>query len=428
MSALPMDAQDKNSQIYQPNGPLDQLAYNFANQPAQPQNYGSYDGMGVNVTPPDKGIVMGNYLHNIGMQHIQGQQQQKDQQFLKSIHDVMASNSTREDKIQHLIDLNTQHGGGHLDDTIKQLGDLEKSAGGTNIYVNDPTTGTLKQTGIVPKGSKVVNTPAGVINSNLKEQDAAPIADAIISGQQPPDLTGMYGLAPKVRKAMAEKGFDLTKASTDWTATKTYVKNLNSTQQVRLNQALDSVNQGIDPLRQLSGEFERTNFQPANYLIQGAKLNGVGLDPAKAKKLNQSQMQVAAKYVTQLNLMRDELAQSFSGGYAPTESAFKLADGVLNPLYGDTPLNASLDQVKFNLGVRKSAITGGSPMGLTGPVQQPQAPQNLNQLVTQGGQPQQSQGQASRQLDRNTAMQILQQAGGDKNKARQIAQQQGFVF
>lgn len=414
-------ADKTQSEIYQPNGTLDQLAYSFANQPVQntgPDNSAIIQGMGVNVTPPNKQAVFGNYLHNLGANYVQAQKQQKDQQFLKSVHDVMSSNSTREDKIQHLIDLNTQHGGGHLDDTIKQLGDLNKNSGGTNIYVNDPTTGSLKQTGTVPKGSKVVNTPAGVINSNLKEKDASPIADAIISGQQPPDLAGMYGLAPKVRKAMAEKGFDLTKASTDWAATKTYVKNLNSTQQVRLNQALESVNQGIDPLRQLSGEFERTNFQPANYLIQGSQLNGISLDPRKSKNLNQSQLQVAAKYVTQLNLMRDELAQSFSGGYAPTESGFKLADGVLNPLYGDTPLNASLDQVKFNLGIRKQAIGSGVPMGLNGPVQQGQVPQKTQGQAQQG----------AKQLDRNTAMQILQMAGGDKNKARQIAQQQGYAF
>lgn len=383
-----------SSQIYQPSNTLDQLAYNFASQPVQPQNYRNGQevpmSMGLDVTPPDKGAVLGNYLHNLGSNYVQQRQQQKDQQFLKSVHDVMASNSTREDKIQHLIDLNSQHGGGYLDDTIKQLGDLDKNNGATNVYINDPTTGALKQTGTVPKGSKVVNTPAAVINSNLKEKDASPIADAIISGQQPPDLTGMYGLAPKVRKAMAEKGFDLTKATTDWTATKAYVKNLNSTQQVRLNQALDSVNMGIEPLRQLSGEFERTNFQPANYLIQGAKLNGVSIDANKAKNLNQSQMQVAAKYVTQLNLMRDELAQSFSGGYAPTEAGFKLADGVLNPLYGDTPLNASLDQVKFNLGIRKQAITGGRPMGLNGPV--PQQGQPAPQMPPQGQAPQVPQG------------------------------------
>lgn len=36
--------------------------------------------------------------------------------------------------------------------------------------------------------------------------------------------------------------------------------------------------------------------------------------------------------------------------------------------------------------------------------------------------------QASKQLDKNMAMQFLQQAGGDKNKARQLAKQQGYKF
>ena len=33
---------------------------------------------------------------------------------------------------------------------------------------------------------------------------------------------------------------------------------------------------------------------------------------------------------------------------------------------------------------------------------------------------------ANKPLDRNTAMSILKEAGGDKNKARAIAQQRGF--
>jgi len=187
-------------------------------------------------------------------------------------------------------------------------------------------------------------------------QDATDIAEAIKNGTQPPTLTGLgrTGLAGEVRAKLARDGVDYSKLSRDWVSTTALAKNLNSTQQLRMNQALNSVQTSIDPLRELSKEVERVGFVPANKMIIGAKLNGISLD---TKGLNPDQVKVATKYVTQINLMRDELAQGFMGGGVPTETAFKLTDGILNPAYSKGQLSSALDQLEVNLNIRRNAIS-----------------------------------------------------------------------
>lgn len=67
------------------------------------------------------------------------------------------------------------------------------------------------------------------------------------------------------------------------------------------------------------------------------------------------------------------------------------------------------------LGTKEKDYSGGS----MNPV--------MNQQPTQQ-QPMQQGNQQAKQLDMNTAKQILQQAGGDKDKARMLAKQQGYQF
>lgn len=191
----------------------------------------------------------------------------------------------------------------------------------------------------------------GISNENISS-----IGDAIIAGKQPPDLKGFYGKAPAIKAYLADKGFDLSKASRDWISTQATAKNLNSTQQVRLGQVIDSVHNGIPALRDLSGELERTGFNPLNKIVVETKRNGISLKPKSIKDLTPDQRQIAVKYITQLNLLRDEGAQVFSGGYAPQESAFRLIDSILDPYYSDPSTQAALDQLDYNLNIRRNAI------------------------------------------------------------------------
>lgn len=181
--------------------------------------------------------------------------------------------------------------------------------------------------------------------------DVKSIGDSIISGEQPPELTRLYGKAAKVRAYLANQGFNLTKAQTDWTSTQRFATSLNGPQQVRLNQALDSVEHSLPELLKLNNEFKRTNWTPANKAELALAITGT--DPIKRD--------LATKYLGQINLMKDELGQAFMGGGVPTDKAFELADDILKPIYGAKQLEASIQQLGVNLKIRKNAISSASP-------------------------------------------------------------------
>jgi hypothetical protein len=209
---------------------------------------------------------------------------------------------------------------------------------------------TLVPVGNVPKGSVVMK--ADPSQTQAAKDEIALIAEGIKSGNQPPDLKGLYRKGAAVKAALQKEGFDLTKAQTDWIGTQAYFKNVNSTQQVRLGQAIESVVSSIPEIKKLNDEFGRTGWTPTNWVQLKAALTGT--DPTKRD--------VATKYVTQLNLMKDETAQAFMAGGVPTEQALKMTNEIFNPVYGSKQLTAALDQIAFNFNIRKNAILSMQPV------------------------------------------------------------------
>lgn len=194
-----------------------------------------------------------------------------------------------------------------------------------------------------------------------KYRIAENIAQAISDGKQSPMLTGMYGAGPYVREALAKKGVNLYALQNDFVANQAYFKNINSTQQIRLKQALTSVKDSIPELRRLNQEFQRSGWTPLN--AAELKLAMTGTDPKKRD--------LATKFVTQINLMRDELAQGFMAGGQPTDKALDMSNEVIDKFYGAKQLSAGLDQLEINLAIREKAISEVSPMGYGGEITPP---------------------------------------------------------
>lgn len=247
--------------------------------------------------------------------------------------DVAAGNSTADDAASRYL-------------SSSQLGANTSAPhqADTNTPANLATSAAVPQEMNVQ--SNQVNTPVQKSKGVVTD-----IGDAIIKGDQPPDLSRLYGKAAGVRGYLARNGFDLKKATTDWNATQAFTKNLNSTQQVRLGQAISSVKSSIEPLRELSKEFDRASWRPATKAQVFAAMTGT--DPTKRN--------IATKYVTQINLMKDELGQAFMSGGVPTDRAFKLADDILEPAYGVSQLDSGLKQLEYNLNIREKAISSMQP-------------------------------------------------------------------
>lgn len=232
-----------------------------------------------------------------------------------------------------------------------------------NVVRYDPLTG--KQTSLGEIGKS-----AGAIN----ESDTAAIADGVQNGTIPPDLKGMYKYSGPVRAELAKRGFDLSSATQDWAATQQFIKNTNSSQQIRLRQAENSVEGSLGNLQSLVDKLNQdgamTGFQFVNKASLVAARNGAfGTQTA----------QDAQALLGQISLISDELGQTFMGGNSPTDAAFGLVKGVLNSEFTADQFKSQIDLIKQNLQIRKNSWSAIGPQGVGGPVKTDKTNNQSNQ-------------------------------------------------
>ena len=154
------------------------------------------------------------------------------------------------------------------------------------------------------------------------------------------------------RNAIAElekQGFDLSAANSEWNATQKFIASMNSEKQVRLRQAISSVKDALGGLEQLTGELNQSELAQLNRAQLVIKAN-------TGDKL-------AVKYLGQINIIRDELAQVFMGGNSPTDKALDLARETIDKNWSPKQLQAAIENVRTNLGYRENAINFASPQG-----------------------------------------------------------------
>jgi hypothetical protein len=187
-----------------------------------------------------------------------------------------------------------------------------------------------------------------------KKGVAKALADGIKKGDQPPILTGLYGLSGPVRAELEAQGFDLTKAQLQWDAAKKQVQSLNGPQQMRLVGLSTSVVNTIDEVKRLSKDMELSGIplvnkaELASYIqLQGNSENG----------------QLAARYIGAVNTLKEEFANLANGGYAPTEASWALANQQIDSNYGVKELGSALEEVQRLINYRMNAIPGLGTMG-----------------------------------------------------------------
>jgi hypothetical protein len=177
--------------------------------------------------------------------------------------------------------------------------------------------------------------------------DTQQIAQAIINGEQPPVLTGLYGKSAAVRAELAKKGFDLSQASQDWDSTKRYLATINGPAQVRLRQAVNFAYESLPIVEDLSQQWKRNNY-PA--------LNKVQLEAAKQGALGPEAQSIATQLDSQISDMVSELATVYKGGNSATDDSLAQASKMLSSSWSEKTLTDNIALIKKNLAVRQSSI------------------------------------------------------------------------
>lgn len=211
----------------------------------------------------------------------------------------------------------------------------------------DYTIGNVRFSG--QTNQPIATGPESATQQNYSgtQGDAEDIAQAIIRGEQPPDLTAMYRLGGPVRAALGRAKYDLTKAQEDWTATKKYLQTLNGAQQVRLRQAVDFTKESLNSVRALAEQWNAPTFGP---------LSKARLVLAKSGSLGQPAKELATKIDAQIADVVSELATVYKGGNSSTDESLKLAAKNLSSEWDAKTMLANLAQIDQNLGYRQNSM------------------------------------------------------------------------
>jgi hypothetical protein len=202
---------------------------------------------------------------------------------------------------------------------------------------------------------------------SVDDQMVNRIADAIKSGHQPPDLKGMYKYSAPVRSALEDRGFDLAAAQQEWMRAQRSIAALNSPQLTRFQGIGNSVLRTLDRLQYLTDQMDQPGFNLFNKasLLEAMKIEG-----------NSPRGQLATTYITTLNTLKEEFATLATGGYAPTESVWALANSQMNGEYGVKQMGASLQEIRRLINYRLQAVPNIGTLGPNAPNRyvQPSAP------------------------------------------------------
>lgn len=230
-------------------------------------------------------------------------------------------------------------------------GMLTTESGALHPAVQDQSTGRiLDGVTLKPPGENDKFAPKGGKDPTVIKH----LADGIESGRQPPATTGLYGTGPEVKAELEARGFNLQKAQMEADAAKKQIATLNGPQMVRFVGLAKSVDSTIDEVRNISKELEQSGVPLWNRAKMQAYMQTNGNSP---------QGQLYTRYVGAVNTLKEEFANLANGGYAPTESAWKLANEQINGDYGVKQLGSALTEVQRLIRYRVQAIPGLKELG-----------------------------------------------------------------
>lgn len=215
----------------------------------------------------------------------------------------------------------------------------------------------MKPTLLQDKSGKLIpwypNTPIPEGASKPTVTTATPevlgqLFDGLKTGKIPPSMLSKRASDYNRILAMASKeGLDMSLLERQYKAESQLARSLNTAQALRLRTLGNTMVQTIDRTRELANEMQLSGIKPLNYVTLKGLTEMAGNTP---------QGVLATKYMTQVNALKEELGQMIMGGYAPTDSAFHLADKMLRENFGVGQMQGALDEIQKLTRYRMHAI------------------------------------------------------------------------
>ena len=177
------------------------------------------------------------------------------------------------------------------------------------------------------------------------------VGEGIISGNTPPDMRGIYKDRAAVEAYLQKHGVSLTQRQLQWQRAQQMVRSISGPQQTKFLTLSDTVVQTIDRVKELSKQVPGlTNYPDFNSWVKEYY--------ERVKDQKTPAAKVANQYYEDITTLREELAQLVTGGYAPTESAWKQAHQMLSENWSAAQLEARLDEAQRTINIRRNVMLG----------------------------------------------------------------------
>lgn len=187
--------------------------------------------------------------------------------------------------------------------------------------------------------------------------DAKSIAQAIIDGDQPPDLKGLYRMNAPVRAELQRQGYNFTKANEEWQATTKFLSAANGPQQLKIRQSIDNVDHTLGTVQELVQEWKAGQLGILNKTRMALAVSGA---------LGEKAQSTATRMQSAINDSVSEMAGVYMGGNSPTDHAMDLAKSNLNANWSEKTMIDAIAQTRKFIGYRKNAINSSGPIGTDG--------------------------------------------------------------
>jgi hypothetical protein len=213
----------------------------------------------------------------------------------------------------------------------------------------NPTTGRHALPDGTDVSTRVAPIPPAALRVNVG--GSTDVKDAVAGmkdGTLPPQMPGRASKDYTAILAESRRqGFDLGKANLDWTATQKHVATMNGAQQLRLNQAINSLPDMLDKVDALATQWKGGKFPV---------LNKANLALAKGGAYGSDVASVANQLDAQIADVTADLGNVYMGGNSPTDHALGLAGKSLNGAWDEKVLHDMVKLAKTNVTIRSNSI------------------------------------------------------------------------
>lgn len=199
--------------------------------------------------------------------------------------------------------------------------------------------------------------PSQASGDGASASDPKDIAGAIMRGEQPPVLTGLYRDAAPVRAELARNGYDLSTATSDWNATQKNLASMNSAQQLKLRQAIQFTNETLPQIEEAYAEWKKQAGVAGFKILNKANL-------AAMKQLPGAPGSAATNLDALIGDFTSELGTVYKGGNSSTDESLKLAAQNLASDWNDRTFSDAIKRLNKSLTIRKNSIQQ-APQGLS---------------------------------------------------------------